>query len=118
MTGNKNMFVKLNENVKGIVSFGNDNEGDVMGKGTIAIRVKNGKMMYVQDTLFVPNIRHNLISIGQLNSNNYKTVFEGKFCKIFYKNALVVEVPMTENMMFSLRMESNVVCLKALVNDS
>ena len=32
MTGNKKLFVKLDENVKGIVSFGNDNEGDVMGK--------------------------------------------------------------------------------------
>ena len=37
MTGNKKLFVKLDENVKGIVSFGNDNEGDVMGKGTISI---------------------------------------------------------------------------------
>ena len=57
-------------------------------------------LVFVQDTLFVPNLRHNLISIGKLNSNNYKTVFEGKCCKMFYKNALVVEVPMTENRMF------------------
>ena len=67
--------MKLDENVKGTVSFGNDNEGDVMGKGTISIRFKNGKMMYVQDASFVPNLRHNLISIGKLNSNNYKTIF-------------------------------------------
>ena len=32
MTGNKKMFVKLEENVKGTFSFGNDNKGDVMGK--------------------------------------------------------------------------------------
>ena len=74
--------------------------------------------MYVQDTLFVPNLRHNLISIGQLNSNNYKNVFEGKYCNSFYKNILVVEVTMIENRMFLLRMESNVVCLKNLVDDS
>ena len=60
------MFVKLEENVKGTDSFGNDNEGDVMGKCTISIRVKNGKMMYVKDTLFVPNLRHKLVSIGKL----------------------------------------------------
>jgi hypothetical protein len=117
MIGNKKLFVKLDENVKGTISFGNDNEGDVMGKCTISIRVKNGKMMYVQDTLFVPNLSHNLISTGQLNSNNYKTVFEGKYSKIFYNNALVAEVPMIDNRMFLLRMESNVVCLKALVDD-
>ena len=100
MTGNKKLFVKLDENVKGAVSFGNDSEGDVMGKGTISIRVKNWKMMYVQDTLFFPNLRHNLISIGKLNSNSYKTVFEGNCCKIFYNNSLIAEVPMSENRMF------------------
>jgi hypothetical protein len=118
MTRNKKLFVKLDENVKWTISFGNDNEGYIMGKSTISIRVKNGKLKYVQDTLFVPNLRHNLISIGQLNSNNYKTIFEVKYSKIFYKNALVAEVPMTDNRMFLLRMESNVVCLKALVDDS
>ena len=90
------MFVNLGENVKGMVIFGNDNEGYVMGKCTISIRVKNVKMMYVQDTLFVSNLRHNLISIGKLNSDNYRTVFEGKYCNIFYKNILVVEATMTE----------------------
>ena len=32
MIGNKKLFMKLDENVKGTVSFGNDNEGDVMEK--------------------------------------------------------------------------------------
>ena len=34
--------MKLDENVKGTVSFGNDNEGDVMGKCIISIQVKHG----------------------------------------------------------------------------
>ena len=54
--------MKLDENVKGTVSFGNDNEGYAMGKGIIAIRVKNGKMMYVQDTFFVPNFMGSSLS--------------------------------------------------------
>jgi hypothetical protein len=118
MTGNKSLFVKLDESVKGKVNFGNDNEADIMGKGTLAIKVKNGGVMYVQDTLFVPGLRHNLISIGQLNSKNYKIVFEGRFCRIFNNTALVVEVPMTKNRMFLMRMESNVTCLKASVDVS
>jgi hypothetical protein len=118
MTGNKSLFVKLDESVKGKVNFGNDNETDIMGKGTLAIKVKNGGVIYVQDTLFVPGLKHNLISIGQLNSKNYKTVFEGKFCRIFNNDALVAEIPMTENRMFLLRMESNVTCLKASVDVS
>lgn len=102
MTGNKSLFVNLDDSVKGKVNFGNDNEADIMGKGTFAIKLKNGGVMYIQDTLFVPGLRHNLISIGQLNSKNYKIVFEGRFCRIFNNTSLVGEVPMTENRFFFL----------------
>jgi hypothetical protein len=117
MTGNKIQFVKLDESVKGKVNFGNDKEVDIMGKGTLAIKVNNGGVMYVQDTLFVPGLRHNLISIGYLSSKNYETIFEGRVCRIFNNTALVVEVPMTKNRMFFMIMESNVSCfVTTLVN--
>jgi hypothetical protein len=115
MTGNKIQFVKLDEIVKGKVNFGNDKEVDIMGKGTLAIKVNSGGVMYVQDTLFVLGLRHNLISIGYLNSKNYETIFEGRVCMSFSNTALVVEVPMAKNRMFLMIMESNVSCLKASV---
>jgi hypothetical protein len=74
--------------------------------------------MYVQYTLFVPGLRHNLISIGQLNSKNNKIVFEGRFCRIFNNTSLVAKVTMTKNRMFLMRMEPNVTCLKASVDVS
>jgi len=40
MIGNKNMLVKLYVNVTGKVNFGNDNQADVMGKCTLAIKTK------------------------------------------------------------------------------
>ena len=79
---------------------------------------KNGSIMYIHDTLFVPSLKHNLISIGELNSKNYKTFFEGKFCKIFNNKGLVAKVPMTDNRMFLLSMEPKVDFLKASVDDS
>jgi hypothetical protein len=118
MTGNKNMFVKLDESVKVKVNFGNDNVAKVRGKGALAIKVNNGSIMYIQDTLFVPSLNHNSINIGQINSNNYKTFFQGKFCNIFNNNGLVVKVPMTYNRMFLLSMESSVARLKALIDGS
>jgi hypothetical protein len=46
------MFVKLDESVKRKVNFHNDNEEEeeVMGKGTLAIKVKNGSIMYIHDS--------------------------------------------------------------------
>ena len=120
MTGNRNLFVNLDDSVKGQVKFGDDNQVQIMGKGTLAIKTKKGSIMYMHDTLFVPGLKHNLLSIGQLNSKNYKTIFEGKFCKIFNKsnNLLVAEVPMTDNRMFPLRMQSGITCLKATVDEA
>jgi hypothetical protein len=40
ITGNKSLFVKLDESVKGKVNFSNDNETDIMDKGTLAIKFK------------------------------------------------------------------------------
>jgi hypothetical protein len=68
--------------------------------------------------LFVPSLKHNLISIGQLNSKNYKIVFEGKFCKIFNNKGLVAKIPMIDNMMFLLSMEPKVSFLKSSIYDS
>jgi hypothetical protein len=64
MTGKKILFVKLDESVKGKVNYGNDKEAYIMGKGTLAIKFKNGGVMYVQYTLFFLGLRNNLISIG------------------------------------------------------
>jgi hypothetical protein len=64
MTRNKTLFVKLDENMKGKVNFVNDNEEEVMGKSTLFIKVKNGSIMYIHDTLFVPSLKNKLISIG------------------------------------------------------
>jgi hypothetical protein len=64
MTRNKNMFLKLDESVKGKVNFVNNNKVEVMGKGTIAIKFKKGCIMYVHDTLFVPSLKHNFLRIG------------------------------------------------------
>jgi hypothetical protein len=104
--------------VKGKVNLGNDNEAEVMGKCTLVIKVNNGSIMYMHDTLFVLSLINKLISIVQLNSKNYKNVFEGKFCKLFNNNGLVAKVSMRDNRIFLLSMESSVACLKASVDES
>ena len=42
LCGKRNMFVELNESVAGNVSFGDDSEVSVTGKGNILIRAKDG----------------------------------------------------------------------------
>ena len=42
MTGNKNSFVSLDENIKSHITLGDGSHQDVASKGIIAVRAKNG----------------------------------------------------------------------------
>jgi len=47
MTGNKNSFVSLDENIKSHITLGDGSHQDVAGKGTIAVRAKNGSTKFI-----------------------------------------------------------------------
>ena len=56
MTGNKNSFVRLDEQIKSSITFGDRRTQEVAGKGTIAVKSKNSLTKYIQDVLYVPGL--------------------------------------------------------------
>lgn len=52
---------------KGVVSMGNDAPCDVVGIGTVKIRMFDGVVRVLGNVRHVPDIRHNLISLGYLD---------------------------------------------------
>ena len=56
----------------------------VKGKGTITIPTCQGTKLII-DVLYVPDIDHNLLSVGQLVEKVYKVLFNNSYCLI--KNA-------------------------------
>ncbi|XP_059066133.1 uncharacterized protein LOC131857500 [Cryptomeria japonica] len=86
MTGKSDFFAKLDDSVRSKVIFGDDKEVDVMGKGTLAVKTKQGDTTNIHNTFFVPELQHSLLSIGQLLEKNYKVVFEDSCYKSFDKS--------------------------------
>ena len=70
MTGDKNYFVTLDENVKTQITLG-DGKKDVTGKGTIAVKTKNGSSKLINEVFYVPVLAQNLLSVGQLIKKGY-----------------------------------------------
>ncbi|KAI5418520.1 hypothetical protein KIW84_042954 [Lathyrus oleraceus] len=63
LSGNKELFSDLDENFHSTVKLGDNSKIQVLGKGKIAIRLKDGYLNYISDVLYVPDICQNLLSL-------------------------------------------------------
>lgn len=66
MTSRKEWIVDLDDNKKGRVHFADDRTLLVAGVGNIMIKCRDGKSAIITDVLLVPDMKSNLLSMGQL----------------------------------------------------
>jgi hypothetical protein len=71
MCGRKETFVELKEGVFGNVSLGDSSKLAVEGRGKVRIFQKNGKEEFISDVYYVPTMKSNILSIGQLLQKGY-----------------------------------------------
>ena len=110
MTGNKNLVANLDASVKTEVKLGTNKTVDVDGKGVVNYVTKQGEPKTILEVYYVPGLKHNLISVGQLMQKGYRVVFQGQECVIYDKSPskkLIAKVQMMRNILFSLIMDYN-----------
>jgi len=66
MSGDKSVFSVLDESFRDSVKFGNNSKVAAMGKGQVLIQTNRDYSQTIMDVLFVPDLKTNLLSIGQL----------------------------------------------------
>ncbi|XP_020272099.1 uncharacterized protein LOC109847272 [Asparagus officinalis] len=71
MCGIKKFFTELNKTMQGDVTFGDQSNIPVKGKGKIMTQTKTGENMYISDVYYVPALRNNILSLGQLLKRGY-----------------------------------------------
>ena len=107
MCGKKKYFSHLNENIRDLVKLGNNSSMVVMGKGNVRLQV-NGITYIITDVFFVPKLKNNLLSIGQLQENRLAIVFQHGRCKVFHREkGLIMYTKMSINRMFVLHVISH-----------
>jgi len=119
MCGHRDLFGDLDETIQGLVTFGDTSKVPYKGKGNILIKLKNGDHSYIADVYYVPAIKHNLLSVGQLMEKDY-TLFMKNFHVTItdYNGRLIAYVKMSKNRMFSLNIQYDATkCLSAITNN-
>ncbi|XP_017418247.1 uncharacterized protein LOC108328873 [Vigna angularis] len=66
MTGRKDWFVRIQDAAQGKIRFADDRSLVAEGTGRVVIRDAGGKEVTIEEVLYVPGLKSNLLSLGQL----------------------------------------------------
>ncbi|KAA0056914.1 Retrovirus-related Pol polyprotein from transposon TNT 1-94 [Cucumis melo var. makuwa] len=119
MCGSKSMFIELDESVGGDIVFGDATKIPVKGKDKILINLKNGKHEFISNVYYVPNMKNNILSLGQLLEKGYNILMKDYSLLIRDNHdKIIAKVQMTKNRMFLLNIQTDVAqCLKSCLKD-
>jgi transposase InsO family protein len=91
----------------------------IAGRGNVLFCCSDGNQRVLADVYFIPKLRTNIISLGQLDENGCKSVIEGGYLCIFdQQRRLLVRVKRAANRLYVLNLNiAAPVCLLAKVDD-
>lgn len=102
MSGDKRWFIELDHTFRHSVKLGNNSKMAVMGKGNIRMQFE-GKTQVITEVFYIPDLKNNLLSIGQLQEKNLAILIQGNTCKIYHPiKGLIMQTHMSANRMFVL----------------
>ncbi|CAJ2639490.1 unnamed protein product [Trifolium pratense] len=103
MVGNKNWLFDFDDTFKDSVKLGDDSKMAVEGKGNLKLYIK-GFVQTLTSVYYLPGLKNNLLSIGQLQQKNLTIIFKDDTCKVFHdEKGLIMATAMTFNRMFVIK---------------
>ncbi|KAI5412277.1 hypothetical protein KIW84_057079 [Lathyrus oleraceus] len=119
MCGHKHLFKEMRKIEDGNVSFGDASKVKVEGKRTICYLQKDGLIGSIQDVYYVPNLKTNILSLGQLTEKGYSILMKERILYLKDKlGHLIARVEMERNRMYKLNLINvREKCLQVNVED-
>lgn len=112
MTGHRSKFSKLDEKVTGKVRFGDGSTVDIKGKVTVTFKCKNGGEKSFCEVYYIPNLRNNIISLGQLTKNGNKVILNGDWLWIYVERGrILMKVKKLGNKLYKMLENYDIACL-------
>ncbi|GAU40904.1 hypothetical protein TSUD_297090 [Trifolium subterraneum] len=83
MVGNKDWLYEFDESYRDSIKLGDDSKMNVMGKGNVKLSI-SGKIHVITGVFYIPGLKSNLLSIGQIQQKNVTIMFKNDICKIYH----------------------------------
>ncbi|XP_013715021.2 uncharacterized protein LOC106418813 [Brassica napus] len=107
MTGDQRYFSEIDKLVTGKVRFGDDSRIDIKGKGTISFIDMNGEARKMNDVYFIPDLRRNIISLGQATESGCDIRLRGNHLTMHDKHGkLLIQANKSKNRLYKVVCES------------
>jgi len=119
MTGRREALTSLDTFVRGTVRFGDGSLVEIEGIRSVMLQTKKDGHKVLTEVYFIPKLKSNIMSLGQLEEGGYKIVIEEGFCNVFdVECSLLVRAPRVKNCLYLLKMQlAAPVCLVAMADD-
>ncbi|XP_019432069.1 PREDICTED: uncharacterized protein LOC109339126 [Lupinus angustifolius] len=115
MTGHKEWLVNFDSSKRNKVKFADNRVVITEGSGDIPLKMKYGSKAYITDVLFVPEMKTNPISLGQLHEKGFSMELNDGVMSVYDKLKMkILQAPLSNNRTFQIKLgiaESQ--CLKA-----
>jgi len=70
--GDKDMFMELDESIKGNITFAYHSKASIKRKDTILIQMKNNSHQFIGNVYYIPIVKNNILSLEQLLERGYE----------------------------------------------
>ncbi|KAI5351333.1 hypothetical protein L3X38_004224 [Prunus dulcis] len=121
MTGNKELLIDINSSVIGKVQMPTGELVSIAGMGTLMLDTSSGTK-YIREVMYLPSVRENLLSVGQMDEHGYHLVFGSNMCSIYDASShenLIMKVEIRKNRCYPWSLPSNdYVALRAGISNS
>ena len=119
MTGTKSHFKEIDEHISGRVRFGDGSYVEIKGRGSILLGCRNKEQKIVSDVYYIPNLKSNILSLGQLTEIGCKIIMDGNKLTLYDKSkTLLMKVERSKNRLYSIRLKIEApICLLANVDN-
>lgn len=80
---NISWFSNFDDGFKQTMKLGNYSTMEIVGKSNVKLKM-NGLMHMVTNVYYFPELKNNLLCIGQLQEKGLTVMFKSKTCKVFH----------------------------------